>query len=58
MDALRRLLGTTDPSMKEFRWALIPAIALRFLGELGKFVARQRTGAKERNGNPDSLAIR
>ena len=43
MDALRRILGTTDLSMKQFRWALIPAVVLLLLWELGKFVARRRT---------------
>jgi Ca2+-transporting ATPase len=42
MDALRRILGTTDLSMKEFRWTVIPAIVLLGLWELGKFVARRR----------------
>jgi Ca2+-transporting ATPase len=43
MDALRRILGTTDLNMKQFRWALIPAIALLGLWELSKLVARRRT---------------
>jgi Ca2+-transporting ATPase len=43
MDALRRILGTTDLSMKQFRWTLIPPIALLALWELGKFVVRRRT---------------
>jgi Ca2+-transporting ATPase len=42
LDALRRILGTTDLSMKEFRWTLIPPILLLGLWELGKFVARRR----------------
>jgi Ca2+-transporting ATPase len=42
MDALRRILGTTDLSMKEFRWTVIPAIVLLGLWELGKFLARRR----------------
>jgi Ca2+-transporting ATPase len=42
MDALRRLLGTTNLTMKQFRWALIPPIALLLLWELGKLVARRR----------------
>jgi P-type Ca2+ transporter type 2C len=42
MDALRRLLGTTDLTMKEFRWALIPGLVLLGLWELGKAAARRR----------------
>jgi hypothetical protein len=43
MDALRRVLGTTDISMKQFRWALIPLVVLLGLWELGKVLARRRT---------------
>ena len=43
MDALRRILGTTDLDMKQFRWALIPPVALLGLWELSKLVARRRT---------------
>jgi Ca2+-transporting ATPase len=47
MDALRRILGTTDLDMKQFRWALIPAVALLGLWELAKFLARrQRTATR------------
>jgi Ca2+-transporting ATPase len=42
MDALRRILGTTDLDMRQFRWALIPPIALLGLWELGKFLARRQ----------------
>jgi Ca2+-transporting ATPase len=42
MDVLRRLLGTTDINMREFAWALVPAIALLALWELGKLIARKR----------------
>jgi Ca2+-transporting ATPase len=45
LDALRRILGTSDLNMKQFRWALIPAIALLALWELGKFIARRRLPA-------------
>jgi Ca2+-transporting ATPase len=46
MDALRRLLGTTQLDLREFGWALVPALALLVLWELGKFAARRsaRTG--------------
>ncbi len=49
MDALRRLLGTTELDMKQSRRALIPAIALLLLWELGKFVARRRPASPARN---------
>jgi Ca2+-transporting ATPase len=42
MDALRGLLGTTRINLAEFGWALVPAIALLVLWELGKLIARQR----------------
>jgi Ca2+-transporting ATPase len=42
LDAFRRLLGTTEISLREFGWALLPAIALLALWELGKFLARRR----------------
>ena len=42
MDALRRLLGTTQINLREFGWALVPAIALLALWELGKLLARRR----------------
>ena len=41
MDAFRRLLGTTQINMREFAWALVPAIALLLLWELGKLLARR-----------------
>ena len=41
MDGFRRLLGTTELNMKQFAWALVPAIALLALWELGKFLARR-----------------
>jgi Ca2+-transporting ATPase len=41
MNGFQRLLGTTAISMKQFAWALIPALALLVLWELGKFVARR-----------------
>ena len=52
MDALRRILGTTDLNMKQFRWALIPAIVLLGLWELGKFLARRRTYTTPRPDQP------
>ena len=43
MDALRRILGTTQIDFREFAWALAPAAALFVLWELGKLVARRAT---------------
>ena len=41
LEFFRRMLDTTDLSMKEWRWALIPAVALLLLWELGKLIARR-----------------
>jgi Ca2+-transporting ATPase len=41
MDAFRHLLGTTQLNLREFAWALIPAVALLVLWELGKIPARR-----------------
>ncbi|MGZ4698090.1 MAG: cation-translocating P-type ATPase [Oryzihumus sp.] len=41
MDMLRRLLGTTEITMREFAWALVPALALLLLWELGKVPLRR-----------------
>ena len=42
MDLFNRLLGTTQLNLRQFAWALVPAIALLVLWELGKYVARRR----------------
>jgi Ca2+-transporting ATPase len=41
MDALRRLLGTTRIDFTQFVWALIPALILLALWELGKLLVRR-----------------
>jgi Ca2+-transporting ATPase len=41
MDAFRRLLGTTQINLRQFAWALVPALALLLLWELGKLLARR-----------------
>ncbi len=55
MDAFRRLLGTTQINMREFAWALVPALALLLLWELGKLLARRSRArsrpAPDRQGN-------
>jgi Ca2+-transporting ATPase len=47
MDVFHRLLGTTDINLRQFGWALLPAIAL-LLWELGKLLAR-RSASRVRN---------
>jgi Ca2+-transporting ATPase len=42
MDVFNRLLGTTQLNLRQFGWALIPALALLVLWELGKYLARRR----------------
>jgi Ca2+-transporting ATPase len=41
MDVFHRLLGTTDINLQQFAWALVPALALLVLWELGKLIARR-----------------
>jgi Ca2+-transporting ATPase len=48
MDALRHLLGTTELHMREWAWALVPAIALLLLWELGKLIARRWAATRSR----------
>ena len=43
IDGFRRLLGTVDLDMNEFAWALLPAIALLALWEIGKFISRRQS---------------
>ena len=45
MDALRRILGTTQLNFREFMWALVPAVGLFLLWELGKLIVRRFTPA-------------
>jgi Ca2+-transporting ATPase len=42
LDVFNRLLGTTQINLRQFAWALVPAIALLVLWELGKYVARRQ----------------
>jgi Ca2+-transporting ATPase len=42
LDAFNRLLGTTQINLREWAWALVPALALLMLWELGKYMARRR----------------
>jgi Ca2+-transporting ATPase len=46
MDALRRLLGTAQLNLRQFAWAIVPAVALLGLWELGKLIARRMVVAR------------
>ena len=46
VDVFRRLLGTTQINLREYAWALVPAIALLLLWELGKLIARRSRAAR------------
>src|SRR5215469_2631963 len=50
MDALRHLLGTTQLNLREWSWALLPALALLALWELGKLIARRKAAASATDG--------
>jgi len=52
LDAFNRLLGTTQINLRQFAWALVPAIALLLLWELGKYVARRRMKAGSATSAP------
>jgi Ca2+-transporting ATPase len=41
MDVFNRLLGTVQINLRQFAWALVPAVALLALWELGKLIARR-----------------
>ena len=43
MDVLRTVFGTVQLSLAQWGLALVPAVALFFLWELGKLIARHRT---------------
>ncbi|MER7752850.1 HAD-IC family P-type ATPase [Kitasatospora sp. NPDC097643] len=46
MDAFHRILGTTDLDARQFGWALLAAVALLLLWELGKFLASRSPNAR------------
>jgi Ca2+-transporting ATPase len=52
MDVFNRLLGTTQINLRQFGWALVPAIALLLLWELGKYVARRRMKTRSTTPTP------
>ena len=41
MDVFHRLLGTVDINAQQFGWALVPAVVLLALWEIGKVVVRR-----------------
>jgi Ca2+-transporting ATPase len=41
MDVFHRLLGTVEINLRQFAWALIPALALFVLWEIGKLIVRR-----------------
>jgi len=48
MDVFHRLLGTVDINLRQFGWALVPAVALLVLWELGKLIARRASASRSR----------
>jgi len=51
LNVFNRLLGTVQINLRQFAWALVPAIALLVLWELGKLIARRSLA---RAGNPSA----
>jgi P-type Ca2+ transporter type 2C len=49
MDVFHRLLGTTDINLRQFGWALVPALALLVLWELGKLIARHYASSRSQS---------
>lgn len=41
MDGFRRILGTTEIDLRQFGWALLSAVALLVVWEVGKLLARR-----------------
>jgi Ca2+-transporting ATPase len=64
MDVFNRLLGTTQINLRQFGWALVPAVALFVVWELGKYVARRRTPRRavhrvpRQRGEPQAIEVR
>jgi Ca2+-transporting ATPase len=50
MDVFQRLLDTTRIDLAQFGWALVPALALLLLWELGKLVARRLIARRTPSG--------
>jgi cation transport ATPase-like protein len=56
MDVFQRLLGTTQLNLRQFGWALVPAVVLLALWELGKLIAR-RSAAAKRQPEPSGALV-
>jgi Ca2+-transporting ATPase len=54
MDVFQRVLSTTQLNLRQFGWALVPAVALLALWELGKLIAR-RSAATRRQPEPSGV---
>src|SRR5262249_61791062 len=52
MDVFHRLLGTVDINLRQFSWALIPALALFVLWEIGKLIVRRGVAGRARAWRP------
>jgi len=50
MDVMRRIFGTEQLTAKQWLLALVPALALFFLWEIGKLVARRGTEPADPTG--------
>ena len=57
IDVFNRLLGTTQINLRQFGWALIPALALLVLWELGKYVARRRMSNRPGSAGPEMTQV-
>jgi hypothetical protein len=55
LDMFRRVLDTTQLNLREFGWALLPAIALLALWELGKLIARRSAAARRQPEHSGAL---
>jgi P-type Ca2+ transporter type 2C len=48
LNAFQRLLGTSQLNLRQFAWALVPAVALLVFWELGKLLARRSAATSAR----------
>jgi Ca2+-transporting ATPase len=56
MDVFNRLLGTTQINLRQFGWALVPAVALLILWELGKYLTRRLMSTRAAGNSATSKA--